>query len=89
MFEGIFDLHHTINSPSRKHSCKYASKPRIGPGHQFRCSIPVEHLDQPSIEEAEHEDLMQMSEDPSWQDPIIDYLLNKNLPNKRSEVEKI
>ncbi|KAI5352151.1 hypothetical protein L3X38_005042 [Prunus dulcis] len=36
---------------------------------QFRCSIPVEHLDRPSIEEIEPIDSMQIDEDPSWQDP--------------------
>ncbi|CAL2245891.1 unnamed protein product [Prunus armeniaca] len=56
---------------------------------QFRRSIPVEHLDQPSIEEAKQPDLMQIDEDPSWQDPIIDYLVNENLPNDKSEARKI
>ncbi|CAL9000311.1 unnamed protein product [Prunus brigantina] len=56
---------------------------------QFRRSIPVEHLDQPSIEEAEQPDLMQIDEDPSWQDPIIDYLVNENLPEDKSETRKI
>ncbi|CAL9007762.1 unnamed protein product, partial [Prunus brigantina] len=56
---------------------------------QFRRSIPVEHLDQPSIEEAKQPDLMQIDEDPSWQDPIIDYLVNENLPEDKSEARKI
>ena len=56
---------------------------------QFRRSIPVEHLDQPSIEEAEQPDLMQIDEDPSWQEPIIDYLVNENLPQDKSEARKI
>ncbi|KAI5312040.1 hypothetical protein L3X38_041213 [Prunus dulcis] len=56
---------------------------------QFRRSIPVEHLDQPSIEEAEQPDLMQIDEDPSWQEPIIDYLVNENLPYDKSEARKI
>ncbi|CAL9019260.1 unnamed protein product [Prunus brigantina] len=56
---------------------------------QFRPSIPVEHLDQPSIEEAKQPNLMQIDEDSSWQDPIIDYLVNENLPEDKSEARKI
>ncbi|CAL9019626.1 unnamed protein product [Prunus brigantina] len=56
---------------------------------QFRRSIPVEHLDQPSIEEIEPIDSMQIDEDPSWQDPIIDYLVNGNLPTDKSESRKV
>ncbi|CAL9019552.1 unnamed protein product, partial [Prunus brigantina] len=56
---------------------------------QFRRSIPVEHIDHPNIEEAEHPNLMQIDEDPSWQDPIIDYLVNENLPMGNSEARKI
>ncbi|CAL9029568.1 unnamed protein product [Prunus brigantina] len=56
---------------------------------QFRRSIPVEHLDRPSIEEIELIDSMQIDEDPSWQDPIIDYLVNGNLPTDKSEARKV
>ncbi|CAL2270520.1 unnamed protein product [Prunus armeniaca] len=56
---------------------------------QFRRSIPVEHLDRPSIEEIEPIDSMQIDEDPSWQDPIIDYLVNGNLPMDKSEARKV
>ncbi|BFG32443.1 hypothetical protein CerSpe_187170 [Prunus speciosa] len=56
---------------------------------QFRRSIPVEHLDRPSIEEIEPIDAMQIDEDPSWQDPIIDYLMNGNLPMNKSEARKV
>ncbi|XP_034219224.1 uncharacterized protein LOC117630638 [Prunus dulcis] len=56
---------------------------------QFRRSIPVEHLDRPSIEEIELIDTMQIDEDPSWQDPIIDYLTNGNLPTDKSEARKV
>ncbi|CAL2270892.1 unnamed protein product [Prunus armeniaca] len=56
---------------------------------QFRCSISVEHLDRPSIEEIEPIDLMQINEDPSWQDPIINYLVNGNLPTDKSEARKV
>ncbi|XP_008245026.1 PREDICTED: uncharacterized protein K02A2.6-like [Prunus mume] len=56
---------------------------------QFRRSIPVEHLDRPSIEEIEPIDSMQIDEDPSWQDPIIDYLVNGNLPMDKSETRKV
>ncbi|CAL9017511.1 unnamed protein product [Prunus brigantina] len=56
---------------------------------QFRRSIPVEHLDRPSIEEIEPIDSMQIDEDPSWQDSIIDYLVNGNLPTDKSEARKV
>ncbi|KAI5335513.1 hypothetical protein L3X38_025646 [Prunus dulcis] len=56
---------------------------------QFRLSIPVEHLDRPSIEEIELINTMQIDEDPSWQDPIIDYLTNENLPTDKSEARKV
>ncbi|XP_020415620.1 uncharacterized protein LOC109948104 [Prunus persica] len=56
---------------------------------QFRRSIPVEHLDRPSIEEIELIDTMQIDEDPSWQDPVIDYLTNENLPTDKSEATKV
>ncbi|KAI5351123.1 hypothetical protein L3X38_004014 [Prunus dulcis] len=56
---------------------------------QFRRSIPVEHLDRPSIEEIEPIDSMQIDEDPSWQDPIIDYLVNGNLLMDKSEARKV
>ncbi|KAI5333079.1 hypothetical protein L3X38_023209 [Prunus dulcis] len=56
---------------------------------QFRRSISVEHLDRPSIEEIEPIDTMQIDEDLSWQDPIIDYLMNKNLPTDKSKARKI
>ncbi|KAI5341618.1 hypothetical protein L3X38_009493 [Prunus dulcis] len=55
---------------------------------QFRLSIPVKHLDQPSIEEAEQPDLMQIDEDPSWKNPIIDYLVTENLPKEKFEARK-
>ncbi|KAI5351238.1 hypothetical protein L3X38_004129 [Prunus dulcis] len=32
---------------------------------------------------------MQINEDPSWQDPIIDYLVNENLPTDKSEARKV
>ncbi|KAI5323670.1 hypothetical protein L3X38_032742 [Prunus dulcis] len=32
---------------------------------------------------------MQIDEDLSWQDPIIDYLMNGNLPTDKSEARKI
>ncbi|CAL9012000.1 unnamed protein product [Prunus brigantina] len=56
---------------------------------QFRRSIPVEHLDQPSIEEIEPIDSMQIDDDPSWQDPIINYLVNGNLPTDKSKANKV
>ncbi|KAI5335574.1 hypothetical protein L3X38_025707 [Prunus dulcis] len=55
---------------------------------QFRRFILVKHLDQPSIEEVEQPDLMQIEEDPSWKNPIIDYLVNENLPKEKSEAKK-
>ncbi|XP_020426524.1 uncharacterized protein LOC109950806 [Prunus persica] len=56
---------------------------------QFRRSIPVEHLDRPSIDEIKPIDSMQIDEDPSWQDPIIDYLVNGNLSTDKSEARKV
>ncbi|KAI5317773.1 hypothetical protein L3X38_037480 [Prunus dulcis] len=32
---------------------------------------------------------MRIDEDPSWQDPIIDYLMNGNLPTDKSEARKV
>ncbi|KAI5323871.1 hypothetical protein L3X38_032944 [Prunus dulcis] len=32
---------------------------------------------------------MQIDEDPNWQDPIIDYLVNGNLPTDKSEARKV
>ncbi|CAL8087614.1 unnamed protein product [Prunus armeniaca] len=45
---------------------------------QFKCSVLIEHLDQPSIEEIEQVDSMRIDEDHSWQDTIINYLANGN-----------
>ncbi|CAL2237149.1 unnamed protein product [Prunus armeniaca] len=52
-------------------------------------SILVKHLDRPCIEEIEPIDSMQIDEDPSWQDLIIDYLVNGNLPTDKSEARKV
>ncbi|CAL2239409.1 unnamed protein product [Prunus armeniaca] len=51
---------------------------------QFRHSIPVEHLYWPSIEEIEPIDSMQIDEN-----PIINYLVNRNLPMDKSEARKV
>lgn len=56
---------------------------------KFRRSIQVEHLDQQNIKEAEQPNSMQIDKDPSWQDPIIDYLVNENLPKDKFEARKI
>ncbi|XP_034200611.1 uncharacterized protein LOC117615606 [Prunus dulcis] len=56
---------------------------------QFRRSILIEHLDRPSIKEIEPIDTIKIDEDPSWQDPIIDYLVNENLPADKSEARKV
>ncbi|CAL9005075.1 unnamed protein product, partial [Prunus brigantina] len=56
---------------------------------QFRRSISVEHLNRPSIEEIKPIDSMQIDEDPSWQDPIIDYLVSGNLPTDKFEARKV
>ncbi|CAL9005529.1 unnamed protein product, partial [Prunus brigantina] len=56
---------------------------------QFRRSISVEHLNRPSIKEVEPIVTMQVDEDPGWQDPIIDYLVNGNLPTDKSEAGKV
>ncbi|CAL2229534.1 unnamed protein product [Prunus armeniaca] len=50
---------------------------------QFKRSVLIEHLDQPSIEEIEQVDSMRIDEDPSWQDTIINYLANGNLSMNR------
>ncbi|CAL8135806.1 unnamed protein product [Prunus armeniaca] len=55
----------------------------------FRRSIPVEHLNRPSIEDIKPIDSMQIDEDSSWEDPIIDYLVNGNLPMDKSEARKV
>ncbi|KAI5327728.1 hypothetical protein L3X38_027124 [Prunus dulcis] len=52
-------------------------------------SIPVEHLDRPSIEEIEPIGTMQIDEDPSWQYPIVDYLVNGNLSTDKFEARKV
>ncbi|KAI5317558.1 hypothetical protein L3X38_037265 [Prunus dulcis] len=56
---------------------------------QFRRFIPVEHLDRPSIEEIESIDTMLIDEDLSWQDLIVDYLMNGNLPTDKFETRKV
>ena len=32
---------------------------------------------------------MQIDDDPSWQDPIVDYFVNKKLPKEKSKARKI
>ncbi|KAI5311306.1 hypothetical protein L3X38_000356 [Prunus dulcis] len=49
----------------------------------------IEHLDWPSIEEIKQVDSMQIDEDPSWQDPIVDYLENRNMPKDKSKTRKV
>ncbi|KAI5317344.1 hypothetical protein L3X38_037051 [Prunus dulcis] len=56
---------------------------------QFKSFIPVEHLDRRSIEEIEQVDSMQIDEEPSWQDPIIDYLANRNMLKDKFEARKV
>ncbi|KAI5328165.1 hypothetical protein L3X38_027561 [Prunus dulcis] len=55
----------------------------------FRRSIPFEPLDRPSIEEIELIDTMQIDDNLSWRDPIIDYLTNGNLPKNKSAARKV
>ncbi|KAM1349387.1 hypothetical protein ACFX2F_003472 [Malus domestica] len=44
--------------------------------HQIRRSIPVEYLEKPSINEKPTVEVAQISTTPSWQDPIINYIVN-------------
>ena len=57
--------------------------------HQLKRSIPVEYLDKPSIEFEPVAEVTQVSATPSWQSPIIDYLVNSTLPAERLESRKL
>ncbi|KAM1334267.1 hypothetical protein ACFX2F_010204 [Malus domestica] len=57
--------------------------------HQFKRSIPVEYLDKPSIEMESIAEVSQVSVTPTWQSPIIDYLVNDTLPTERLESRKL
>ncbi|KAM1579358.1 hypothetical protein ACFX1Q_041184 [Malus domestica] len=54
-------------------------------GYQFRHSILIEYLGKPSIKEKPAAEVLQVNTIPSWQDPIIDYLVNETLPVERLE----
>ncbi|KAM2910617.1 hypothetical protein FF1_003470 [Malus domestica] len=43
---------------------------------KIRRSIPVEYLEKPSINEKPTVEVAQISTTPSWQDPIIYYIVN-------------
>ena len=49
---------------------------------------PVEHLSEPSVDLSNEEDSPVMSE-PSWMDPIWDYLIEGLLPNDPKEASKL
>ncbi|KAM1380244.1 hypothetical protein ACFX2I_021997 [Malus domestica] len=51
--------------------------------HQLRRSIPVEYLEKPSIDEEPTVEVAQISTIQSWQDPIIDYIVNETFPANR------
>ncbi|KAM1785531.1 hypothetical protein PS2_038106 [Malus domestica] len=57
--------------------------------HQLKRSILVEYLDKPSIETEPATEVSQVSTTPSWQDSIIDYLVNGTLSVKRLESRKL
>ena len=50
--------------------------------------IPVEHLSEPSIN-INNEEIFPVITEPSWMDPIWDYLLNGTLPSDPNEASKL
>ena len=57
--------------------------------NQFRRFIPIKYLGKLSIEEESVAEVLQVNTTPSWQDPIIDYLVNETLPGERLEAKKL
>ncbi|KAM1119119.1 hypothetical protein EV1_042931 [Malus domestica] len=57
--------------------------------HQIRGFIPVEYLEKPSIDEKPAVKVAQINTTQSWQDPIIDYIINGKLPTDRLESRKL
>ncbi|KAI5317410.1 hypothetical protein L3X38_037117 [Prunus dulcis] len=57
---------------------------------QDQCWIPSsDTLSRPRVEEVEPVDTIQIDEDLSGQDPIIDYLVNGNLPIDKFKARKV
>ena len=50
-------------------------------------SVPVEHLQQPSIERIEHVFCFETIK--TWMDPIVDYLTTSRLPEDQEEARRI
>ena len=50
--------------------------------------VPVEHLMEPSID-VNIDEVLPVMTDPSWMDPIWDYLLNSTLPSYLNEASKL
>ena len=57
--------------------------------HQLRRSIPVEYLEKPSINEEPTIKVAQINTTLSWQDPIIDYIVNGTLHADKLESIKL
>ncbi|CAL8167597.1 unnamed protein product [Prunus armeniaca] len=51
-------------------------------------SIPVEFLEKPSIEE-DHVEVFPISSEPTWMDPIHDYLTHGVLPEDKAEARRV
>ncbi|KAM2258493.1 hypothetical protein ACFX1S_003573 [Malus domestica] len=57
--------------------------------HKLKRFIPVEYLDDPSIEAKPIAEVSQVSTTPNWQDSIIDYLVNGTFTMERLESRKL
>ncbi|KAM2856021.1 hypothetical protein PS2_000432 [Malus domestica] len=57
--------------------------------YQLRSSIPVEYLEKPSINEEPTSEVAQIRTTLSWQDPIIDYIINVTLLVDRLKSRKL
>ncbi|XP_070681765.1 uncharacterized protein [Malus domestica] len=57
--------------------------------HQLRCSIMIEYLEKPSIDEEPASKVAQISMASSWKDPIINYIVNGTLPADKLEYRKL
>ncbi|XP_068332925.1 uncharacterized protein [Pyrus communis] len=57
--------------------------------HQLRRFIPVEYLEKPNIDEELAVKVAKISTAPSWQDPIIDYIVNGTLPANKLQSRKL
>ncbi|KAM2714780.1 hypothetical protein FF1_043300 [Malus domestica] len=57
--------------------------------HQIKGFIPVEYLEKPSIDKKPTVKVAQINTTRSWQDPIIDYIINGKFPTDRLESKKL